>query len=73
MKNKYTVVRYSDNKTVGHVDLTEEQFALYESIAQQPQRLITLGNQTAIKNDLYDLDFEYQDLPPSTTIFLLAE
>ena len=70
MKNKYIVRRYSDNEAIGTVELTAEQFALYESIAQQPQGLITLGDQVAIKNNLYALDLEYQDLPPSTTVWL---
>lgn len=67
---KYDVIRYSDDQKVGDVELTEEQFGLYEGIAQQPQGIIRLGDQVAIKNDLYELDEEYQDLGPDVTIYL---
>lgn len=67
---KHTVCRYEDNTAIGTVELTAEQLDLYERIAQQPQGLITLGDQAAIENNLYALDVEYQDLPPSTTIWL---
>lgn len=63
----YTVRRYQDNQDVGNVDLTAEQFARYESMAQQPQGLIALGD---MPHDLYNLDEQYQDLSPSTTIYL---
>lgn len=63
----YTVRRYQDNQAVGNVDLTAEQFARYESMAQQPQGLIALGD---MPHDLYNLDEQYQDLSPSTTIYL---
>ena len=64
---QYTVRRYSDSQAIGSVDLTAEQFAKYESMSQQPQGLIALGD---MPHDLYNLDDEYQDLSPSTTIWL---
>lgn len=67
---KYDVIRCSDNEKVGEVELTDEQFRLYEGIAQQPQGIIRLGDQVAIKNDLYELDEEYQDLGPDVTVYL---
>ncbi len=66
-KTNYTVRRYSDNKAIGSVDLTAEQFSLYESMSQQPQGLIRLG---AMPHDLYELDAEYQDTHEDTTIYL---
>ncbi len=64
---KYTVRRYQDNRAIGSVELTSDQFARYESISQQPQGLVNLQD---MPHDLYELDNEYQDLPPSTTIYL---
>ena len=63
----YTVRRYSDNQAIGSVDLTTEQFRLYESMSQQPEGLIALGD---LPHDLYSLDAQHQGLPPSTTIYL---
>lgn len=36
----YSVRRYNDGKKIGSVGLTEEQFARYESLAQQPEGLV---------------------------------
>mgnify|MGYP001163306489 CR=1 FL=1 len=64
---KYTVRRYDNSQAIGAVELTDEQFARYESLAQQPQGLIRLG---AMPHDLYELDAEYQDTHEDTTIWL---
>lgn len=63
----YTVRRYDNNQAIGSVDLTAEQFARYESLAQQPEGLIRLG---AMPHDLYELDADYQDTHEDTTIYL---
>ena len=64
---KYTVRRYQDNRAVGEVELTAEQFAHYEAMAQQPEGLIRLGS---MPHDYYNLDSEYQDLHEDATIWL---
>ena len=63
----YTVRRYSDNEALGRVDLTDEQFARYAAMSQQPQGVIRLG---AMPHDLYSLDVEYQDESPESVIWL---
>lgn len=63
----YNVVRYNDGQVVGQVELTEDQFRRYQSMSQQPEGLINIGN---MPHDLYNLDPEYQDLPENTTIYL---
>lgn len=63
----YTVVRYADGRGIGSVNLTDEQFAHYAAMAQQPEGLIRLG---AMPHDYYNLDEEFQGLHEDTTIFL---
>lgn len=64
---RYEVKVYKTGETVGHIDLTSEQFAKYESMSQQPQGIIALGD---LPHDLYELDAENQDLPASTVVYL---
>ncbi len=66
-KTNYTVRRYSDGQAIGSVDLDAEQFALYDSMAQQPEGIIRLG---AMPHDLYDLYDDCQDESPDSTIYL---
>lgn len=66
-KTNYTVRRYNDAEAIGNIDLTPEQFARYESMAQQPEGIIRLG---AMPHDLYELDAEHQDTHEDTTIYL---
>lgn len=65
---KYTVTRYRDGEAVGTIDLTPEQFARYEALAQQPEGLIRIGDKAAF--EFYNLDDEYQDMSPNETVFL---
>lgn len=64
---KFSVKRYSDNQTIGHVTLTPDQYARYESLSQQPEGLAKIGE---LPHDLYDLDEEYQSSHQDTVIFL---
>lgn len=63
----YTVRRYSDAKAIGSANLTAEQFAHYEAMAQQPEGIIRLG---AMPHSYYDLDANYQDTHEDTSIYL---
>ncbi len=63
----YQVKRYNDGQAIGSVDLTADQFARYERIAQQPEGIVRLG---AMPHDLYNLDTEYQDTHEDTSIYL---
>lgn len=65
--SKYTVTRYQDGQAIGTSELTAEQFAHYEAMAQQPEGVIRLG---ALPHDYYDLDAEYQDVSEDTTVYL---
>jgi hypothetical protein len=66
-KTKYDVKNYATGETIGAANLTDEQFAHYMSMAQQPEGLIRLG---AMPHDMYDLDSEHQDAGENTTIYL---
>ncbi len=63
----YTIRRYGDNQAIGTVDLTGEQFNVYESMCQTPQGLIRLG---AMPHDLYGLYEEFQDISENTSVWL---
>lgn len=64
----YQITRYNDGKAIGSVGLTAEQFARYESLAQQPEGIIIrLG---AMPHDLYELDVEYQDTHEDALVYL---
>lgn len=67
MTEKFAVKRYCDNQTIGHVTLTPEQYSQYESLSQQPEGLVKIGE---LPHELYDLDKNYQDLHQDTVIFL---
>lgn len=60
----YTVRRYDNGRAIGSVDLTDEQFARYMAMSQQPQGIIRLGAMP------HDLDVEYQDTHEDTVIYL---
>ncbi len=64
---RYAVTCYKTGEVMGHVELTADQFARYESMSQQPQGIIALGD---LPHDLYELDAEYQDAPASTVVYL---
>lgn len=66
-KTGYTVITYQDGVIVGHVELTDEQFAHYIEMSQKPEGIIRLGD---MPHDYYNLYPQYQDLNPDTTIFL---
>jgi hypothetical protein len=65
--SEYAVRRYSDGVEVGRMPLTVEQFTRYESMSQQPEGLVKLGQ---IPRHLYTLHDEYQGLDKSTVIYL---
>lgn len=62
----YSLVRYNDGVTIGQGNLTPDQFARYEAMAQMPEGIIRLG---ALPHDFYDLDADYQDTHKDTTVF----
>lgn len=69
----YAIRRYSDSSSLGSVDLTPQQFARYESLAQQPEGIIALadlmdGLCSGNEYDIFDLDHEDQDT--SVTVYL---
>ncbi len=66
-KRRYSMKVYNDGKTIGAVELTPEQFARYETIAQQPEGIVRLG---AMPHDLYNLDAEHQDTHEDTVVYL---
>lgn len=63
----YTVRRYNDSQAIGTATLTDEQFAHYEAMSQQPEGIIRLG---ALPHDYYDLDAEHQDASENTSVYL---
>ena len=63
----YIVRNYATGNRIGEVKLTAEQFARYESLAQQPKGIARLG---ALPHDLYNLDAEHQDAHEDTTVYL---
>lgn len=63
----HDVCRYSDGQVIGIANLTADQFAAYESQAQQPEGLIRLS---ALPHDFYELDDEFQDAHEDTTVYL---
>ena len=64
----YQVCRYNDALIIGEVELTDDEFARYMSLAQQPEGIVRLG---ACPHDLYELYAEYQDMHEDTTIYLV--
>jgi hypothetical protein len=63
----YNVKRYQDGQTIGSASITNEQFAHYMAMSQQPEGIIRLG---ALPHDYYDLDADYQDMSADTTVYL---
>lgn len=63
----YKVTRYNDGQVMGKVQLSEERFADYQAMSQQPEGIIRLG---AMPADMYELDAEYQDCHEDTTVYL---
>jgi len=63
----YELIRYGDNETLGHFDLTDAQHAHYLEISQQPQGLIRLGD---LPHDLYALEPEHQGTSENTTVWI---
>lgn len=61
-----SLMRYSDGVRIGTVTMTESEYEEWEGALQQPQGLIRLGD---LPHRLYDLDEEYQDASPDTTVY----
>lgn len=63
----YVVRRYRDGVAIGGAQLSVEQFAHYEAMAQQPEGIIRLG---ALPHEFYDLDPYYQDTGEDVSVYL---
>ena len=66
MTTTYEIHRYHDAKVVGEIELTDRQYAEFQSECQQPEGLIRLG---AICNE-YTLADEFQDTHEDTTVYI---
>lgn len=51
-KTTYTIREYATGEAIGEISLTDEQFARYESRAQQPEGLIALADLPGKIDDL---------------------
>ena len=67
MTDNYIVTRYTDGVQIGTAILSQEQYAHYNAMAQQPEGIMRLGS---LPHDWYALDDQYQDQHEDTTIYL---
>lgn len=66
-KTAYDLCNYDNGDVIGEANLTAEELAHYQAMAQMPEGLIRLG---ALPHAYYDLKEEYQGTSENQTVFI---
>jgi len=67
MTTKHAIKAFIEGNTIGHADLTAQEFTEYQALAQQPGGLIRLEQ---MPSGFCQLAAEFHDTYPSTTVYL---
>ncbi len=66
-RTKYDVIRSDDGQVIGRVDLTNEEWDEYRTLAEQNQNQVRLA---AIPHAMFNLHEHWQHLSPETSVHL---
>ncbi len=67
VKTKYDVIRSEDHEVIGRVDLTNEEWDVYRTQAEETQNKVRMAD---IPHALFNLHEQWQHLDPDTTVYL---